>query len=113
MHKEVKQYVKEARIVITHGGPASFIMPLQHGKIPVVIPRKKEYGEHINDHQADFCEKIANRMGNIILVNNVEDLRDVLLNYESIAANNANGIESNNAAFCEAFAGIVDELFRQ
>lgn len=113
MHREVKQYVEEARIVVTHGGPASFIMPLQLGKIPVVVPRRKEFGEHINDHQADFADKLNNRMGNIIVVENIEDLKEILLKYDTIVSKNANGIESNNAAFCEAFAGIVDELFRQ
>ena len=31
--------VADARIVITHGGPASFIVPLQVGKTPIVVPR--------------------------------------------------------------------------
>lgn len=40
-YKEMIKFVNEARIVITHGGPSSFIMPLQLGKIPVVVPRQK------------------------------------------------------------------------
>ena len=40
-YKDMVQNVADARIVITHGGPASFIMPLQVGKIPIVVPRQK------------------------------------------------------------------------
>ena len=49
-YDEMLKNIQEARIVITHGGPASFIMPLQYGKIPIVVPRQKQYGEHVNNH---------------------------------------------------------------
>lgn len=39
-YQEMIKKVEEARIVITHGGPSSFIMPLQIGKTPLVVPRK-------------------------------------------------------------------------
>ena len=53
-YSEMVKNVKEARIVITHGGPSSFIIPLQMGKTPIVVPRQKKYGEHVNDHQLKF-----------------------------------------------------------
>lgn len=53
-YKEMVELVEQARIVITHGGPSSFIMPLQIGKIPVVVPRQKRFEEHVNDHQLVF-----------------------------------------------------------
>jgi UDP-N-acetylglucosamine transferase subunit ALG13 len=43
--------VEKADIVITHGGPSSFIMPLQIGKIPIVVPRQKKYNEHTSLNQ--------------------------------------------------------------
>ena len=50
-YKKMQELVQKADIVITHGGPSSFIMPLQYGKIPIVVPRQAKYQEHINDHQ--------------------------------------------------------------
>ena len=38
-YQQMVKNVADARIVITHGGPASFIMPLQIGKTPIVVPR--------------------------------------------------------------------------
>ena len=37
----MEDYIKKARIIITHGGPASFIAPLQAKKIPIVVPRQE------------------------------------------------------------------------
>ena len=83
-YQDIIKLMKEARIVITHGGPSSFIMPLQIGKIPIVIPRQKKYGEHVNDHQLHFVTEVAKRMGNIIAVINVEKLLDTINYYDEI-----------------------------
>ena len=53
-YQQMIKNVEEARIVITHGGPASFIMPLQIGKTPIVVPRQHKFGEHVNNHQVEF-----------------------------------------------------------
>ena len=36
-YDQMLENVEKADIVITHGGPSSFIMPLQIGKIPIVV----------------------------------------------------------------------------
>ena len=41
-YDQMCEYVSSADITITHGGPSSFIMPLQFGKIPIVVPRQKK-----------------------------------------------------------------------
>lgn len=111
---KMKEFVEKARIVITHGGPSSFIMPLQIGKIPVVVPRQKRYGEHINDHQIDFCREVARRQGNIMEVEEMEQLGQVLKNYNSMTAKMEAELRngSNNEKFCREFERIVDDMFK-
>lgn len=70
-YQQMVKNVADARIVITHGGPASFVMPLQIGKTPIVVPRQHQFDEHVNDHQVDFSRNVAQRMGTIILVEDV------------------------------------------
>lgn len=111
-YHEMVRNVGEARIVITHGGPSSFIMPLQIGKIPIVVPRKFEFNEHVNDHQVDFCKQVAQRKGNIIVVEDVNKLRDTIEQYGDTVTGMKNGIASNNALFCAEFSKIVDELVK-
>ena len=70
-YQQMIKNVADARIVITHGGPASFIMPLQIGKTPIVVPRQHQFNEHVNDHQVEFARNVAKRMGTIIEVEDV------------------------------------------
>lgn len=109
-YKDIELNVKAARVVITHGGPASFIMPLQVGKIPIVVPRKKEFGEHVNDHQIDFSKAVAERMGTIIPVYDICDLKNILLDYEKIVSNMPAEMRSNNIRFNEGLEELVDSL---
>ena len=67
-YSEMKELMQKARIVITHGGPASFIMALQEGKTPIVVPRMAKYNEHVNDHQVDFSLAVNERYKNLIVV---------------------------------------------
>ncbi len=108
---EMVQMVNDARIVITHGGPSSFIMPLQIGKVPIVVPRKKELDEHVNDHQVDFSNQVAKRQGNIIVVEDVTKLADTIKQYDEIVNGMQNGLKSNNEKFCEEFGKIVSGLW--
>jgi len=111
-YSQMVELVKQARIVITHGGPSSFIMPLQIGKIPIVVPRKKEFDEHVNDHQVDFSKAVAERQGNIIVVEDVDILADTIDHYISIVGSMTAALNSNNTAFNNKLEKIVQGLFR-
>lgn len=110
-YQQMIKNVEEARIVITHGGPASFIMPLQIGKTPIVVPRQHKFGEHVNNHQVEFARNVEKRMGTIIDVEDVETLGDIITNYYQIVAGMGHGMSSNNAKFNEELEKLVDKLF--
>lgn len=110
-YKQMIKNVEDARIVITHGGPASFIMPLQIGKTPIVVPRQKKFDEHVNDHQVEFARNVAERMGTIIPVENINELKDIILSYDNIVETMGHGINSNNKKFCNELDKIVDRMY--
>lgn len=110
-YQEMIKLVEQARIVITHGGPSSFIMPLQIGKTPIVVPRRLDFNEHVNDHQVSFSKAVAERMGTIIVVEELKDLEDTILNYDVIVGKMGNELKSNNAKFNTDLSKIVDEMF--
>ena len=110
-YQQMIKNVEEARIVITHGGPASFIMPLQIGKTPIVVPRQHKFGEHVNNHQVEFARNVEKRMGTIIDVEDVETLGDIITNYYQIVVGMGHGMSSNNAKFNEELEKLVDKLF--
>lgn len=108
-YEKMLEYQQNARIIITHGGPASFIYPLSIGKIPIVVPRQKQYSEHVNDHQLEFCRQLKERNFPIILIEEIKDLSERILNYNG-------GMEgkefySHNVDFVEKFKSIVDTMF--
>ena len=110
-YSQMVELVEKARIVITHGGPSSFIMPLQIGKIPIVVPRKKTFDEHVNDHQVEFSKAVAERQTNIIVVEKVNQIAETIENYESIVQSMPTAINSNNVVFNEKLGQIVREMF--
>ena len=71
------QYMKEANIVITHGGVGTIIQGLQMKKKMIVAPRLAKYGEHVNDHQLQIATNFA-KENYILLLSNFEELNLVL-----------------------------------
>ncbi|MBR4430727.1 MAG: multidrug MFS transporter [Clostridiales bacterium] len=111
-HDKFIELEKNARIVITHGGPCCFTEVLKAGKIPVVVPRKRKLGEHVDDHQVGISREYEKKYNNIIVVEDIEKLGDILEKYDSITKDmNCSCAESNNEKFCKALSGIVDRLF--
>lgn len=46
-------------LIVCHGGPESIANAWARGQVPIVVPRLHQLGEHVDDHQLDFCRKIA------------------------------------------------------
>lgn len=109
-YQQMVENVAAARIVITHGGPASFIMPLQIGKTPIVVPRQYQFNEHVNNHQVEFTRNVAQRMGSIIFVEDIQTLGEIITSYDQIISRMEHGMNSNNAKFNEDLEKLVDEL---
>ena len=110
-YQEMIKLVDEARIVITHGGPSSFIMPLQIGKTPIVVPRRHEFNEHVNNHQVSFSKAVEERTGTIIVVEDMDKLEETITNYDEIVGGMENKLKSNNERFNEELEKIVNKMF--
>lgn len=109
-YEDMKKYIADARIVVTHGGPASFVAPLSIGKIPVVVPRQYKYNEHVNDHQLDFAREVEKRMKNIIVAESEEEIIDAIVNYEERIKNASGDISSNNKKFNEMLEEEIKKI---
>lgn len=53
--------VGRADAVITHAGVGSILLALRTGLCPVVIPRTRARGEHVDDHQRELVGKLSER----------------------------------------------------
>lgn len=106
--QRMRELMSEASVVITHGGPSSFVEAMAAGKAPVVVPRRSEYGEHVNDHQADFVRIVAERIGGIVPVYDVAELPEAIEKAREMASGEA--FHSHNAEFCERLTRLIEEL---
>jgi len=70
---EFERCVSEARVVVSHAGAGTLIHVLRAGKAPVVMPRRRKYGEHVDDHQMEIVEVLA-ADGRVIPAYEPEDL---------------------------------------
>lgn len=109
-YDEMQNYISKARIVITHGGPASFIAPISIGKIPIVVPRKKEFNEHVNNHQIEFAKEVEKRMKNIIVVENEEEFIDAIINYDEKVKDLSKNNLNNNKKFNEELKKEIEKI---
>lgn len=65
--------MEESDVVISHAGTGTALQALQKGKYPILVPRRKEYGEHVDDHQLNFALHLGH-LG-LALVVEANDLR--------------------------------------
>lgn len=52
---EVAALLARCDVVVTHGGPSLILETARSGRMPVVVPRDPERGEHIDPHQLEFA----------------------------------------------------------
>lgn len=69
----VQEILREADVVVCHGGTGSLITALRQGCRVIAMPRLMEKGEHYDNHQAEITESFAAR-GLIEVANTPEDL---------------------------------------
>ena len=70
--EEFVNLIQTARVVVCHGGAGTLHHVFQAGKVPVVMPRRAKYGEHVDD-QFQLVKAIA-AAGRIIPAYEPEDL---------------------------------------
>jgi UDP-N-acetylglucosamine transferase subunit ALG13 len=56
---ELDRLLGGADVIICHGGPGSIADAWERGRVPIVVPRLRRLGEVVDDHQVDFCRKLA------------------------------------------------------
>jgi len=49
--EEMSALTRAADVVVTHAGVASIVDAVRAGHRPIVVPRRRHLGEHVDDHQ--------------------------------------------------------------
>jgi UDP-N-acetylglucosamine transferase subunit ALG13 len=80
--EELVELVRQARLVVSHGGVGSILVALTNGKRPLVVPRLARFGEVVDDHQLELARKLAG-VGLVTLEEDVDRLPELVLSTDS------------------------------
>ena len=58
---EMRQALAEADAVISHAGVGSALAAMQAGKRALYVPRRRAFGEHVDDHQVEMARELEGR----------------------------------------------------
>lgn len=74
---EMLSRMRSAAVIVSHGGPATIMDARAAGRVPIVVPRRRELGEHVDDHQVRFTTLLDER-GEIHLARDAQHLGELL-----------------------------------
>lgn len=76
---EFKEIMNKSNKVITHGGTGAIVGAVKQGKKVIAIPRLREYGEHVDDHQLQIIDEFE-KMQFINAVKEIDKLSEAIKN---------------------------------
>jgi UDP-N-acetylglucosamine transferase subunit ALG13 len=71
--EELVNAARYASVIVTHAGIGSVMLALAAGKRPIVMPRRRYFGESVDDHQVAFAERLASE-GLALAIDGPDDL---------------------------------------
>ncbi len=114
-HCEVKPFVsmdefgnlmENASLIICHGGCGTQLHAIRLGKIPVVMPRREKYSEHVNDHQLQLVEALAAE-NKIVPAYEPDDLAQAIIEARHL---NKTPLVSQTSPMLSLVAQAIEEL---
>lgn len=67
----------EARVIVCHAGVGSIMLARRCGHRPIVVPRRHQLGEAVDDHQLVLARRLSSS-GLVTLVEDVDELPDAI-----------------------------------
>jgi UDP-N-acetylglucosamine transferase subunit ALG13 len=65
-YEDIRSAMNDADVIVSHAGPGSVLMAENVGHRPVVVPRRKEFGEAVDNHQVVFARWLSsNRIAHV------------------------------------------------
>ena len=55
---ELDRHARECTMIISHAGVGSALLALKCGVRPILVPRQRAFGEHIDDHQVQVARDL-------------------------------------------------------
>ena len=99
-----EQWMKDCRLLITHGGVGTIMSALRNKKPVIACARLAKYGEHHNDHQCEIIDTFYEK-GYLIPLRDGESLKEALSSAENFVVGD---VESNNHKMIELLMNYLE-----
>jgi UDP-N-acetylglucosamine transferase subunit ALG13 len=73
---DLDELIRDARVVVVHGGSGCIFQALRAGARPVVVPRLARFGEHVDDHQLQLGARLE-RDGHVVVWRDADDAASI------------------------------------
>ena len=90
---EFSKEMGKADIVITHGGTGAIIGAVKKGKKVIAVPRRAQYGEHVDDHQLQLIKQFDD----LNLICSCPDIGKLDVALDTVQRTSYNSYESNTS----------------
>jgi len=84
--EKMDQFYSRARVIVCHAGVGSLMTSLENEKLVIAVPRSKELGEVIDNHQLEIAKELENE-GRIRIANTLNELENHLLEIKYTVSN--------------------------
>lgn len=101
--EEFNKKMDEADLIITHAGTGVIVNAVKKGKKVIGVPRLKEYGEHVDNHQIQLIKEFEN-LNFIEAVYDIENIEEALKN---VILKKYNKYESNTDVILESIEKFI------
>lgn len=111
---ELNAWMDKAQVLVCHGGPTTIVEARRHGRRPIVVPRRSRWGEHVDDHQYLFTNRLA-QTGQVLTAttqHEFELLLDAALSDPAMVRRGDADDGRQTAAAVQRFGSLVAGLFQ-
>jgi len=98
--------IKDANIVITHGGTGAIISAVKLGKKVIAVPRLPKYSEHVDEHQIQIINQFTD-MNLIYPCYDTDRLEDAI---NMVQNTNFRKYNSNTSTIIESIDSYINKL---
>lgn len=101
--EEFTKMTSKSDIVITHGGTGAIIGAVKKGKKVIAVPRRAQYGEHVDDHQL----QIVKQFKELELIFECEDCANLGDALDYVKKTKFKNFESNTQAIIDSIEKFI------
>jgi UDP-N-acetylglucosamine transferase subunit ALG13 len=103
----LEAWADAAEAIVTHAGPGSIFLAWDRGKVPVVVPRRPELHEHVDDHQVRFAGTLG---GRAVVVEDTARIADALIAVRGVVDPRRRPDVSVASGFLARFSALAEAV---